>query len=170
MASKNNIVVSRLQEERKLWRQDRPVNFYAKPTVSPDGSANLFRWECGIPGKPNSLWEGVVLKLFMDFADEYPSKPPKCKFETVLFHPNIYPSGNVCLSLLNEDEDWRPNITVKQILMGIQELLDSPNPQSPAQAEPVQLFTRDKSAYNAKVREQVAMLIQVERERNSKTA
>ena len=163
MASRNLIVVSRLQEERKRWRQDHPANFSAKPAVNLDGSLNLFRWECGIPGKQNSLYEGVVLKLFMDFADEYPAKPPKCKFEKVLFHPNIYPSGSVCLSILNEDEDWKPSITVKEILLGIQELLDNPNPLSPAQAEPVTLFNRDRALYNAKVMEQVVLLLSVGR-------
>lgn len=78
--------------------------------------------------------------MTMDFPEEYPSKPPKCrlkrarvcdltntilaagKFSTVLFHPNIYPSGTVCLSILSEDEDWKPSITIKQILLGIQVL------------------------------------------------
>jgi hypothetical protein len=46
--------------------------------------------------------------------------PPQCKFPANFFHPNIYPSGTVCLSILNEDEGWRPSITVKQILLGIQ--------------------------------------------------
>jgi ubiquitin-conjugating enzyme E2 I len=55
----------------------------------------------------------------MDFSDEFPAKPPKCKFTPLLFHPNIYPSGTVCLSILNEDEDWKPNLTVKNILLGI---------------------------------------------------
>ena len=32
-----------------------------------------------------------------------------------------------------QDEGWRPSITVKQLLLGIQELLDTPNPNSPAQ-------------------------------------
>ena len=160
MVSRNSIVMGRLNEERKLWRKDRPVGFIAKPTVSPEGSLNMNRWECGIPGKAGSPWEGGVFKLFMDFTDEYPSKPPKCKFEKVLFHPNIYPSGTVCLSILNEDEDWRPSITVKQILIGIQDLLDNPNPHSPAQSEPFQLFTRDRSSYNARVRAQVSEIMQ----------
>ena len=51
----------------------------------------------------------------MEFSEEYPSKPPRCKFVPPLFHPNIYPSGAVCLSILNEEEDWRPAITVKQV-------------------------------------------------------
>jgi hypothetical protein len=29
--------------------------------------------------------------LGMVFKDDYPSTPPKCKFEPPLFHPNIYP-------------------------------------------------------------------------------
>ena len=46
--------------------------------------------------------------------------PLQCKLPAGFFHPNIYPSGTVCLSILNEDEGWRPSITVKQILLGIQ--------------------------------------------------
>ncbi|XP_073158680.1 uncharacterized protein [Henckelia pumila] len=78
----------------------------------------------------------------MHFSEDYPSKPPKYKFSQGFFHPNIYPSGTVCLSILNEDSGWRPAITVKQILVGIQDLLDQPNPSDPAQTEGL------KSAYS----------------------
>ena len=30
----------------------------------------------------------------------------------------VFPSGTVCLSILNEDEGWRPAITIKQMLLG----------------------------------------------------
>ncbi|KAI1446293.1 glutamine-hydrolyzing asparagine synthase [Annulohypoxylon stygium] len=91
----------------------------------------------------------------MTFPDEYPTKPPKCKFTPPLFHPNVYPSGTVCLSILNEDEGWKPAITVKQIALGIQDLLDNPNPESPAQAEAYNLFKRDKVEYEKRVRRTV---------------
>ena len=74
----------------------------------------------------------------MAFGNDFPSKPPKCKFVPPLYHPNIYPSGTVCLSILNDEPPegtWRPAITVKQILLGVQDLLDNPNPASPAQRE-----------------------------------
>ena len=29
-------------------------------------------------------------------------------------------AGTVCLSLLDEEKDWRPAVTIKQILLGIQ--------------------------------------------------
>lgn len=97
------------------------------------------------------------------------------KFPPNFFHPNVYPSGTVCLSILNEDEDWKAAITVKQILLGIQDLLDNPNPHSPAQHEAYQqyvyvhnflgsffstnnfvvvYFRANRAEYNAKVRRQ----------------
>nr|XP_020171566.1 ubiquitin-conjugating enzyme E2-18 kDa-like [Aegilops tauschii subsp. strangulata] len=48
-------------------------------------------------------WEGGYSPLTLHFSEDYPSKPPKCKFPTNFFHPNVYPSGTVCLSILNED-------------------------------------------------------------------
>ena len=76
----------------------------------------------------------------------------KGKFDPPLFHPNVYPSGTICLSILNEEEGWRPAITMKQVLMGIQDLLDTPNPDSPAQSEAFQLFQQNKAEYRRRVR------------------
>ena len=68
-------------------------------------------------------------------------------------HPNIYPSGTVCLSILNEEEDWKPHITVKQLLMGIQKLLkEEPNIESPAQQEPLNLYKNNRDEYIRKVK------------------
>ncbi|KAL5345979.1 hypothetical protein V496_03627 [Pseudogymnoascus sp. VKM F-4515 (FW-2607)] len=143
---------NRLQEERKQWRRDHPFGFYAKPQRNSQGLLDLKNWECGIPGKDKTLWEGGLFKMSVIFPDEYPTKPPKCKFTPPLFHPNVYPSGTVCLSILNEEEGWKPAITIKQILLGVQDLLDDPNPESPAQADAYNLFKKDKVAYEAKVK------------------
>ena len=75
------------------------------------------------------------------------------KFVPPLFHPNVYPSGTVCLSILNEEEGWKPAITIKQILLGIQDLLNDPNPESPAQAEAYNLFKKDRQAYEKKIKQ-----------------
>ena len=61
---------------------------------------------------------------------------------------NVYPSGTICLSILNEEKSWKPAITLKQIALGcdgsfrpqtdllsIQELLSSPNLEDPAQID-----------------------------------
>jgi len=53
---------------------------------------------------------------------------------------------------LNEEEGWRPAITVKQMLLGIQDLLDTPNPNSPAQSEAYNLFQNNKAEYKRRVK------------------
>ncbi|KAI7693515.1 hypothetical protein SSS_01083 [Sarcoptes scabiei] len=102
-------------------------------------------------------WENGLYKLRMIFKDDYPMTPPKCKFEPALFHPNVYPSGTVCLSILDEEKDWRSSITIKQILLGIQELLNEPNIKDPAQAEAYSLYCGNKEEYNRRVRYQAKM-------------
>ncbi|KYO00139.1 SUMO-conjugating enzyme UBC9 [Plasmodium gaboni] len=150
-----SIAKKRLAQERAEWRKDHPAGFSAKYSPMSDGKGlDIMKWICKIPGKKGGLWEGGEYPLTMEFTEDYPSKPPKCKFTTVLFHPNIYPSGTVCLSILNEDEDWKPSITIKQILLGIQDLLDNPNPNSPAQAEPFLLYQQDRDSYEKKVKKQ----------------
>ena len=93
----------------------------------------MLKWKCDIPGPKDSPWEAGNYRLNIEFPKDYPLKPPRCFFKPVLPHPNIYPSGTVCLSILNEEEDWKPSISIKQILTGIQKLMkDEPNMTSPA--------------------------------------
>jgi ubiquitin-conjugating enzyme E2 I len=115
---------------------------------------NLMEWEVGIPGKEGTPWEGGLYKLSMTFPEDYPSKPPKCKFAPPLFHPNVYPSGTVCLSILDEEKSWKPAITIKQIVLGVQALLNDPNVNDPAQSEAYTMFKNDKVAYERKIRQQ----------------
>ncbi|KAA6388026.1 MAG: putative SUMO-conjugating enzyme UBC9-B [Streblomastix strix] len=147
------IARSRLLAERQLLRKDRPVGFFANPEKNPDGTLNLFKWNCGIPGKQGTPWEKGFYRMVMEFTEDYPSKPPKCKFTPTLPHPNIFPSGTVCLSLLNEDKDWRPSLTIKSLLLGIQDLLDSPNISDPAQRPAFELFRDNREQYEKNVRE-----------------
>ncbi|RKP23930.1 ubiquitin-conjugating enzyme 9 [Syncephalis pseudoplumigaleata] len=150
----SGICQQRLAEERRQWRKDHPFGFYARPRKLADGSLDMMIWDCGIPGKQNTPWEHGVYKLVLTFPEDYPSKPPKCKFTPPLFHPNVYPSGTVCLSIINEEQGWKPAITVKQILLGIQDLLDDPNPMSPAQTDAYMLFRKDPDEYIHRVRVQ----------------
>jgi ubiquitin-conjugating enzyme E2 I len=65
-------------------------------------------------------------------------------------------AGNVCLSILNEDKDWVPTISLKQILIGIQDLLDNPNLLDPAQRDAYALCKMDRKAYEDKVKKLAA--------------
>ncbi|KAB2070519.1 hypothetical protein ERO13_A08G150600v2 [Gossypium hirsutum] len=151
----DGIARSRLAEERKAWRKNHPHGFVAKPETRADGSVDLMVWHCVIPGKKGTDWEGGYFPLTLNFSEEYPSKPPKCKFPNGFFHPNVYPSGIVCLSILSERRGWRPSITVKQILVGIQDLLDQPNATDAAQTEGHQLYVSNPNEYRKRIQQQV---------------
>ena len=108
----------------------------------------MTKWKCEIPGPKDTVWEKGTYKLYLEFPQDYPLKPPRCYFKPVLPHPNIYPSGTVCLSILNEEEDWKPSITVRQLLLGVQKLLkDEPNLESPAQLEATKMYKKNKEKY-----------------------
>jgi hypothetical protein len=54
---------------RKQWRRDHPFGFYARPARTTDGGLDLKKWNCGIPGKDNTIWRGGLLKLDLLFPD-----------------------------------------------------------------------------------------------------
>lgn len=75
----SGVARKRLIEERKSWRKDHPIGFWARPEAGSDGSSNMFSWKAGIPGKEGTDWEGGVYLVSMEFSDEYPARPPRCK-------------------------------------------------------------------------------------------
>lgn len=130
-----------------------PAGRAAPPALAPPPPRRpAARARAGIPGKDKTSWAGATYRVTLEFSDEYPSKPPTARFVPPIFHPNIFPSGTVCLSILNDEKDWVPTITLKQVLLGIQDLLDSPNLHDPAQREAWLLCRSDRAAYEAKVR------------------
>uniref|UniRef100_A0A669DQU2 Ubiquitin-conjugating enzyme E2Ia n=2 Tax=Oreochromis TaxID=8139 RepID=A0A669DQU2_ORENI len=140
----SGIALSRLAQERKAWRKDHPFGFVAVPTKNPDGTMNLMNWECAIPGKKGTPWEGGLFKLRMLFKDDYPSSPPKC--ELLCIQPvNM---KNTLAVILACRCFW------KSILLGIQELLNEPNIQDPAQAEAYTIYCQNRVEYEKRVRAQ----------------
>ncbi|KAM0015255.1 putative ubiquitin-conjugating enzyme E2, ubiquitin-conjugating enzyme/RWD [Helianthus debilis subsp. tardiflorus] len=51
-------------------------------------------WHYTIPGKAGTDWEGGFYPLTLNFIEDYPSKPPKCKLPQGLF-PVLYGEGGV---------------------------------------------------------------------------
>lgn len=58
-----------MSEIRKQWRRDHPFGFFAKPVRLANGVLDLKKWECGVPGKDKTLWEGGLFKLDVLFPD-----------------------------------------------------------------------------------------------------
>lgn len=147
----NSFAIERLQQERKKWRQDHPPDFIARPRKGKDG-LNLFVWDCLIPGRPDTPWAGGFFPLVLEFPQSYPAQPPVAKFVPPVPHVNVFPSGTVCLSILHDGEGWKPSIDLRQILIGIQGLLDSPNPESPAHEENYLNYMQRRAVYEENIR------------------
>lgn len=61
---------------------------------------NIFCWKGTITGSKDTVFEGTEYRLSLSFSNDYPFKPPKVKFETCCFHPNVDVYGNICLDIL----------------------------------------------------------------------
>ena len=81
---------------------------------------------------------------------EYPNKPPKVRFVSHVFHPNVYADGQICLDILQSK--WSPIYDVAALLASIQSMLHDPNPASPANSEAARLFSENRAEYDKRVR------------------
>ncbi|KAJ2252038.1 ubiquitin-conjugating enzyme E2 N [Coemansia sp. RSA 454] len=55
--------------------------------------------------------------------------PPKVRFLTKMYHPNIDKLGRICLDILKDK--WSPALQIRTVLLSIQALLSAPNPDDP---------------------------------------
>lgn len=76
----------RLIRDFKRLQQDPPEGVNASPQAE-----NIMTWNAIIFGPDETIWDGGVFKLSMEFSEDYPNKAPVVKFRTQLFHPNSKP-------------------------------------------------------------------------------
>ena len=49
---------------------------------------NIMIWQAVIFGPDDTIWEGAIFMLSMEFTEDYPNKAPIVKFLNKIFHPN----------------------------------------------------------------------------------
>ena len=90
---------------------------------------NLRYFNVIIAGPQSSAYEGGVFKLELFLSEDYPMAPPKVRFLTKIYHPNIDKLGRICLDILKDK--WSPALQIRTVLLSIQALLSAPNPDDP---------------------------------------
>jgi ubiquitin-conjugating enzyme E2 G1 len=151
-----NLNIKRLQSEFKQISKDKNY-FYS---ISPS-SDNFFEWNFLLIGPPDTIFEGGIFKGKLNFPKDYPNRPPKLKFITEMFHPNIYKSGLVCISILHEGVDefgyesvsdrWTPTQSINSIMMSVLSMLPDPNLESPANVDAAIMCEKNYDNYKKKI-------------------
>ncbi|KAL7625307.1 hypothetical protein AAE478_004523 [Parahypoxylon ruwenzoriense] len=128
-------------------------------------NGNIFRWRLGlIVVNSESAFNAGYFKAEMTFTEEYPYQPPTFRFLIGIYHPNVYPDGNLCISILhNPGEDitsgeqaserWSPLQGVESVLRSVLLLLDDPEINSPANVDAGVMYRDNRAAYNKKAKE-----------------
>lgn len=111
----------------------------------------VFHWQATILGPPETPFANGVFILEIWFPIDYPFKPPKVKFKTRIYHPNVNSEGAICLDILKDA--WSPALTVSKVLLSISSLLADPNPDDPLVTEIADQYKRDRAKYDSVARE-----------------
>lgn len=86
--------------------------------------------------------------------------PPKIRFLTKIYHPNIDKLGRICLDVLKSTlricpshrpwltriGNWSPALQIRTILLSIQALLGAPNPDDPLANDVAQRWKENEPA------------------------
>ena len=92
---------------------------------------NLYHWHGLIRGPPDTPYQKGWFKLDFQIEQNYPINPPKVRFTTKIFHPNIhFENGEICLDILKA-ANWTPAWTLESLCRAIVNLLANPNADSP---------------------------------------
>lgn len=97
-------------------------------------SDDMHQLEGTITGPEGTPYEGGTYLISISIPRGYPFEPPKMKFVTKIWHPNISSqTGAICLDILKDQ--WSPALTIKTALLSLQALLCSPEPDDPQDAQ-----------------------------------
>ncbi|CAI2355983.1 unnamed protein product [Caenorhabditis sp. 36 PRJEB53466] len=86
-----------------------------------------------IKGPDDTPYAGGQFEIEIKITEQYPFHPPKAKFVTRIWHPNISSqTGAICLDILKDK--WAATLTLRTVLLSIQAMLCSPEPSDPQDA------------------------------------
>ncbi|NER65861.1 ubiquitin-conjugating enzyme E2 [Pseudomonas sp. MAFF212427] len=140
--------LTRINKELQEFQKDPPAGC----RVGPVGD-NLFHCQATIMGPQESPYSGGVFFLDIHFPSDYPFKPPKIRFTTRIYHPNINSDGAIALSILREE--WLPSLTISRVVQALVDLLENPQPETPLVPEIAAIYQKNSARYEQTAREWV---------------
>jgi ubiquitin-protein ligase len=111
----------RINKERINLQDDPLESCFAAPS----SDENILHWTGTISGPPNTPYEGGTFNLTIEYPELYPRHPPRLKFTTPIFHPNVSLKGEIGLGELHTTQ-WSPAFTARTMLVSLQAMLSDP--------------------------------------------
>lgn len=113
---------------------------------------NFTHWRGWINGPEGTPYEGGKYFVDIHIPEQYPFVPPKMKFTTKIWHPNVSSqTGAICLDILKDE--WSPALTIRTALLSLQALLSTPEPDDPQDAQVAGQYKGNYPAFVAKAKE-----------------
>ncbi|XP_045605566.1 ubiquitin-conjugating enzyme E2 T isoform X2 [Procambarus clarkii] len=111
-----------------------------------------------IVGDEDTVYAGGIFRLEVEVPERYPFLPPKVRFLTKIYHPNIDSAGRICLDILKlpPSGSWRPAHNLASVLTSIRLLMASPNPNDPLMTE-IEEIKPDKSVQSSAAKRSVGL-------------
>ena len=104
-------------------------------------------WKGRIKGPIDTCYQGGIFDVDIIIPNDYPFKPPKMKFDTKIWHPNISSvTGAICLDILKNE--WTPALTIRTALISLQALMCEPVPNDPQDAVVAKQYMSDIKLFN----------------------
>ncbi|CRH00393.1 ubiquitin-conjugating enzyme E2 N, putative [Plasmodium relictum] len=128
----------RITKETQNLANEPPPGIIAVPVPE-----NYRHFKILINGPEGTPYEGGTYKLELFLPEQYPMEPPKVRFLTKIYHPNIDKLGRICLDILKDK--WSPALQIRTVLLSVQALLSSPEPDDPLDSKVAEHFKQDKN-------------------------
>lgn len=114
------------------------------PGVSAKADQDNYRWfHISMVGPEGTPYAGGNYSLELFLPEGYPMEPPKVRFLTKIYHPNLDKLGRICLDVLKDK--WSPALQIRTVLLSIQALLSTPEPSDPLDTTVADHFTKDRA-------------------------
>ncbi|KAI3390016.1 hypothetical protein SNEBB_007604 [Seison nebaliae] len=97
--------------------------------VAVPSEENARHFKCVLDGPMQTPYEERKFELELFVPERYPMDPPKVRFLTKIYHPNIDKLGRICLDILKDK--WTPALQIRTVLLAIQALMSAPNADDP---------------------------------------